>query len=327
MTKVTRQLEPWSGISNLLGVDDETLGYNNSKEIDINLIEVPLQQSRKYFDEDKLNALANNIKENGILQPILVRSHPTSSGKYELISGERRLRATKIAQLTTIPIILQECDDKKAKNIQLWENLSREQLNTWEETRAIMDILMSVLDMSQDEVTSLLFQITNVTDGKITHNVMRNSETKLILDFFGQTPMTCESYRKNRLPLLSLPDDITEYLATGKIEYTKLLIIKRVSDDSIREELLQKTFEENLSLTQVKEIVAQIQTSASEKSPKEPTLIDRYDSIRSRLRKVHKNISPKSHKEIYKLINQFENVVAKVEAEAESEVENTVQAE
>jgi ParB family transcriptional regulator, chromosome partitioning protein len=321
--KVTQPLERWGNLDDLINMDKETIS-GNASEIDINLIEVP-NQHRKYFDEDKLNALATNIKDNGVFTPIIIRPYKSESGKYELISGERRLRAVKIVGLPTIPAIVKECDDKAAKNIQLWENLNREELNAWEETRAIMDILMSILDIEQNEVITLLNQITNAADGKITHNVMRSPQITLIQGFFAQTPITCESYRKNRLPLLSQPSDITEYLATGKIEYTKLMVIKRIDDAFFREEVLQKTYDEKLSLVQVKEIVAKFQVSASSKPTKEPTLIDRYESIKQRLRKIHKNMSPKSQKEINKIITQFENALAKIEDEASSkdEIENT----
>ncbi len=312
--KATRPVER-GNIDNLINMDKES---SNPTFIDINLI-VVASQHRKYFDEEKLNALATNIKDNGIFTPIIVRPHKTETDKYELISGERRLLAAKIAELSTIPAIVKECDDTTAKNIQLWENLNREDLNAWEETRAIMDILMSILDMEQSEVITLLNQIANArtSDDKTYNNVIVNPKVKLVLDFFAQTSITCESYTMNRVPLLSLPSDVTEYLATGKIEYTKLLVIKRIDNAFVREEVLERTYDEKLSLTQVKEIVASIQATSVKKKPaKEPTIIDRYDGIKQRLRKVHKSMSPKNQKEISKIITQFENAIAKIEDEA-----------
>lgn len=314
MSKTTRKLESWSNVSNLLGVEEITT--STSLEVDIELIKLPPSQNRKYFDEDKLTALAKNIKENGVLQPIIVRKHPLESNCYELISGERRLRASKIAQLNAIPVILHECDEKQAKNIQLWENLNREQLNAYEETRAIMDILMSILETSQDEIVSLLFKMSNENArSEVEHNVMFSSETLALIEFFDQTPMTYNSYLKNRVPLLSMPEDVTEYLASGKIEYTKLVLINKVKDDRIRSNLLKKTYEEKLSLTQIKELVAEIFTGS--KPERETTLADKYDELRKRLRKLQKRIPAKSQKLIYKSINQIEDILNKLEAQSE----------
>lgn len=314
MTKATRKNVSWSGVSGFVDIP-ETETDDINTEIDIDLIEVTTQ-NRKYFDEDKLNALAQNIKQHGVLSPIIVRTHPTDSSKYQLIAGERRLRAAKIAELTTIPAQIRECDDKGARNIQLWENLNREQLNIWEETRAIMDILISILDMSQEKVISLLGHVTNAKDGKIMYNVVHNSEVELLQDFFAQAPITCESYRIHRLPLLFLQPDILEYAESGKIECSKLLVIKKLKDEATRASLLQKTFDEKLSLTQVKELVA-LQLE-SEKPSRIPTIIDKYAQIVGRLRKMDKKISPKSRKVIEKNINTIEQILNELE-NAESE--------
>lgn len=98
---------------------------------------VPTQfQARKFFDEERLVALAESLKDRGMLQPILVRK-TNQSTKYELIAGERRLRAAKSAALTEIPAIVKELEDKDVKAYTLIENLQREDLNVVEKTIAI----------------------------------------------------------------------------------------------------------------------------------------------------------------------------------------------
>lgn len=313
MPKTRRELDSWNGLNNLLSVGE--ISNSNYEEVEISLIDISSSQSRKYFDEEKLNKLANNIKENGILQPIIIRTHPEHPDKYELISGERRLRASKIAGLISIPAILHECSQEEAKNIQLWENLNREQLNTYEETRAIMDILTHLLKINESEVISLLCQIANAEarNNDVDNNVIIK-DIEVLNSFFDQTPITYDSYLKNRVPLLKLPEDITEYLATGKIEYTKILAINKIKDSQKRAEILDKTYTENLSLTKIKEIVAEI--LANKKENKEPSLIDKYDAVKKRLRKVQKKVLPKHQRAIIKSISQIENILDKIESES-----------
>ncbi len=227
---------------------------------------LPAQQARRYFDENKLQKLANNIKKVGMLQFPIIRKR--DDGKYDLIAGERRIRAGKIAQLDIITCRIIECDDKTAKEIQLVENLKREDLNAWEETRAIMDLACTELGIEEKEVKYLLHRMIDEKRGKVPHNVMGNeneqhkdnsinSELALTLQFLFESLglMTWESYTKNRLPLLNLYDDVTKALATGKIEYTKAKVINKVKDTATRKKILQQVITEKLSLEEVKSLI------------------------------------------------------------------------
>ncbi|MBQ4511327.1 MAG: ParB/RepB/Spo0J family partition protein, partial [Clostridia bacterium] len=108
-------------------------------------------QPRKYFDEESLNQLAESIKQHGLIQPIIVRE--VGGGFYQIIAGERRWRASKLAGLTEIPAIIIDADALKAAELAIIENIQREDLNPYEEAQAYRS-LMSQYNLTQEEVAS-----------------------------------------------------------------------------------------------------------------------------------------------------------------------------
>ena len=113
-------------------------------------IEPNREQPRKDFDENALNELADSISKHGLLQPIIVR--PLSSGNYQIIAGERRWRACRIAELEDVPVIIKELDDKQYMEVALIENLQREDLNSVEEALGYRT-LMENYGMTQEQVS------------------------------------------------------------------------------------------------------------------------------------------------------------------------------
>lgn len=134
------------GLDSLFNANsEETL----STEVMLSQIEPNRDQPRKDFDEQALNELADSIKEHGLLQPILVRSKP--SGGYEIIAGERRWRACRIAGLRTVPVVIKEMDEKEAAEVALIENLQREDLNPVEEAMGYRSLMVSY-GLTQEQV-------------------------------------------------------------------------------------------------------------------------------------------------------------------------------
>ena len=135
---------------------DNTIAENTQdKENTINLLKISLvdpksDQPRKYFDKESLEELADSIRENGLLQPILVREY--GEGRYQIIAGERRFRASKLAGLTEIPAIILDRDNKSVAQIALIENIQREDLNPLEEAMAYKS-LKDEYDMTQEELS------------------------------------------------------------------------------------------------------------------------------------------------------------------------------
>ena len=175
---------------------DALLGQNRNnnqksiKEIPVDDINPGRFQPRTNFDEEKLIELTNSIKNHGVLSPILVRE--VGLNKYEVIAGERRLRASKNAGIKTIPSLIDQKQDKDALESALIENLQREDLNAVEEARGY-DRLKREFGLTQDEVA--------ITTGKARSTIA------------------------NSLRLLSLPAKVLDMLSTGQIEkgHAKLL--------------------------------------------------------------------------------------------------------
>ena len=122
-------------------------------------IHLPQQQPRRYFDPQALNELVASVLQHGILQPLLVR--PLQNGGYELVAGERRLRAAQEAGLEEVPVVVRQLSDDQAFQLALIENLQREDLNPVEETEGILHLLALRLECDGDAVKSLLYRMKN----------------------------------------------------------------------------------------------------------------------------------------------------------------------
>ena len=201
------------GVEALLGEMNEDVINNELSQIKtgdfiaVADIYVSPFQPRKEFDEDAIKALASSIKEKGVLQPLIVRK--TDKG-YELIAGERRLRASKIAGLTDVPVIIKDFSDGEVLEIALVENLLRENLSAIEEAEAYQK-LMDNFSHTQEKVASIV--------GK------------------------SRSYIANTLRLLSLPEEIKNHIISGKLTagHARCLVgldnASNLADKIIKEEL------------------------------------------------------------------------------------------
>ena len=177
------------GLDALLG-STEKKNQQTIKEVDLKDINPGRFQPRTNFDSEKLSELTNSIKNHGVISPILVRE--VGLNKYEVIAGERRLRASKAANLKTIPCIIDQKKDQDALESALIENLQREDLNAVEEARGY-DRLKREFGLTQDEVAS--------ATGKARSTIA------------------------NSLRLLTLPTKVLDMLSSGQIEkgHAKLL--------------------------------------------------------------------------------------------------------
>lgn len=119
------------------------------RELPVELIEPNPRQPRRHFDEAALESLASSVSERGVLQPVLVR--PRAGGRYELVAGERRWRAARLAQLPTVPALIREREDAASLEAALVENMAREDLNPIEEARAC-SALVDELGLTREEV-------------------------------------------------------------------------------------------------------------------------------------------------------------------------------
>ena len=128
------------GLSALLG-DEEGVPEGAPRTIRIDLLHPGRYQPRHQFDPAAIETLAQSIREKGVLQPLLVRHHPSLTGEYEIIAGERRWRASQVAQLHEVPVVVREIDDREALEIALVENLQRQDLSALEEAEAYQRLM------------------------------------------------------------------------------------------------------------------------------------------------------------------------------------------
>jgi ParB family chromosome partitioning protein len=302
MVKKPLELPKMRGVEDLLSMDVES--ESPTATVNIDKIRLPAQQPRRYFDPEKLSQLVQSVKEHGILQPLLVRA---VGGEYELVAGERRLRAAKEAGLTEVPIITKELSDHQTLQIALLENLQREDLNPVEETEGILELLCMELDLNSGEVISILNQAANAKKRNLdlTENVSRQLEiVGLVLQGVGR--FTAESFRTSRLPLLNLPDDVLEILRQGQLEYTKARAIAKLKDDGERRELLDKVLNENLSLSEIKQLIKELTPG---KITAKETLNAKYSEIGKRLKNAQVWEDAKKTKKLEKLLSDLEQLL------------------
>jgi ParB family transcriptional regulator, chromosome partitioning protein len=235
-----------------------------SELVEIQAIHLPKQQQpRRYFSQDKMNQLIASVEEHGILEPLIVR--PLKAGDYELVAGERRLRAAKELGLAQVPIVIRDFSDEKALEVALLENLQRDDLNPIDETEGILNLLCQVIKGSKADVVGLLNKFANAHRRQI-QLTDEETESKELIDqlFLKIGRLNREGFRTNRLPLLNLPEDVLKILRKGELEYTKARVIAKLENPKQRKALIAETLRDNLSLTQIKLKVQEILNADTE---------------------------------------------------------------
>ncbi len=193
-------------------------------------------QPREVFDETALKELAVSIKEHGVIQPIIVRN---VNGKYEIIAGERRYKASALAGLTKIPAIIRNLDDKESSKVALLENLQRRNLNPIEEARTYQKIL-ELDQMTQDELAK--------TMGKSQSSV------------------------SNKLRLLSLPEEIQDAILKERISERHARALLNVEDPNVQKELVDKIISTKMSVRALEEEIQKMRGKDASEIPIETNL-------------------------------------------------------
>ncbi|PAB58442.1 ParB/RepB/Spo0J family partition protein [Anaeromicrobium sediminis] len=220
-------------------------------KIDISKIKANKDQPRKYFDEEKIDILSDSIKKHGVIQPIIVK---TMGDKYEIIAGERRFRAAKVAQLKEIPCIIKDVEERDVVEIALIENLQREDLNPIEEAIAYRN-LMDKYKLTQENISSAV--------GK------------------------SRSYIANTIRLINLPDIVKEEVIRGQITSGHARVLLRFTDEHIQKDIMEKVIENNLSVRELEKLVGDLleEKEIKEKvqKKKDATLLYLEDNLKSLL--------------------------------------------
>lgn len=275
--------------------------------VDPALIDRSPFQPRKYFcpiEQARLNA---DINEWGVLSNLIVRI--VTPGRYELIAGERRQIGAS-ATGKQVPIKVMNISDSAARKIALSENLNRVDLNPIEETWAILNLLVVELNLSSiDEATSLLYSLDNISQGKkATDNVVSSSsQHQIILSIlnFNLGGMTLTSFIRHRLPLLKLPDDVTDAILKG-LEYTKAVSIAKLEDPSQRADLLRSAVDEEMPLTEIKKQIKSLKPISEQK---ESTPKDRLRSTFDQAKKIKIWEHPQKWAKAQELLSQLDTLL------------------
>jgi len=220
------------------------------KEVSVNEIRPNPYQPRKEFAQSAIDELAESIKEHGIIQPLIVRK---SIKGYELVAGERRLRAAKVTGLKRVPVVVKAYTDQQLMEIALIENLQRENLNPLEEAEAY-EKLIAHHDYTQEQLAKRI--------GKSRPHVA------------------------NMLRLLQLPDGIRQMVSSADLSMGHARALLTVSEEKVQQQLAKDVVDKGLSVRQLEELVKQLSVSRETKKKKtaksEPILIAMEERLRSR---------------------------------------------
>lgn len=209
--------------------------------LSVNEVEPNREQPRKEFDEKALSELSKSIEKNGVIQPILVR--PVTGGAYQIVAGERRWRAARMAGLQEVPVVIREMSDEDAAVFALIENLQREDLNPVEEAEGIRS-LIEEFGMTQEEAADRV--------GK------------------SRTAVT------NTLRLLKLPADILSMVAKGKITAGHARALISLSDEGEMLRIANAVIDNNLTVREVEKTVKTSLSGEKAKPSKRDKKRDKY---------------------------------------------------
>ena len=233
------------GLSSLLGDSSKKISTNKISIKDINRNKL---QPRKYFDKSSLQELTNSIKEQGVIQPIVVRPDKSSGGKYEIVAGERRWLASQNAGLHEVPVVILDIDDVKSLEFAIVENVQRQDLNSIEEARGYQ---------------------------KLVDNYNYNQEK--LSQFIGKS----RSYIANSLRLLSLPQEVLLMVEQGNLSagHARALI---GLNNSV--EIAKKIIQKKLSVRQSEVLARQFRDKKFKLiSKKDPNILDLQKALEEKV--------------------------------------------
>lgn len=268
------------GLDSIFYENSEPLGSDGRTYLRISDIEPRKNQPRKLFDAEALSGLADSILENGIIQPLIVRRG--MAGFYEIIAGERRWRAAKMAGLTEVPVVIIDSDDKKTAELSLIENIQREDLNPVEEAEAI-ELLIDEYSLTHEELSRKI--------GK------------------SRSAIT------NALRLLDLPDKTLELLKNGAITAGHARALLGIKDTGKINDAAATVIEKSLSVRETEALVRSIN------SPK-PTTEKQSASDRDLyIKEIEKQVRRKIGRKI-KISSKGKNHKVEIEYTDDRDLEN-----
>ena len=260
------------GLNALMGeAQTETGNVASDTLIDITKIQPNPNQPRTHFNETLLQELSESIRENGVLQPLLVRK---KGQKYEIIAGERRYQASKLAGIEKLPVIIKDVDDQKMLELALIENLQRSDLNPIEEAKGYKQLL---------------------------------KESGMTQEALSKAVSKSRSAITNSLRLLDLPDEVQQFLFDGKMTAGHARAILAVPFEDARIRLAQKVVNEGLSVRATENLAPLFSVGEEPKKPKVVTPQSYKKAARALRQVFNTNVKVKSSRGKNKIEIEFKD--------------------
>lgn len=227
------------GLGALMGMEDAPAEEEKqpAREVDIQKIDINKEQPRKHFDEEKMQDLADSIRQHGVIQPLVVK--PEANGRYTIIAGERRYRAARMVGLKQVPVVTKEVTDRELLQISMIENIQREDLNPLEEAQGIA-ALMEQFSLTQEEAAEIL----------------------------GRS----RSAVANSLRLLNLPESVKKRIVAAELSAGHARALLAIKDRTLLEKAAAYVVEKQFSVRETESYVKRLLTERPrpQKKPQTP---------------------------------------------------------
>lgn len=227
------------GLGALMGMEDASVEAEKqpAREVDIQKIDINKEQPRKHFDEEKMQDLADSIRQHGVIQPLVVK--PEANGRYTIIAGERRYRAARMVGLKQVPVVTKEVTDRELLQISMIENIQREDLNPLEEAQGIA-ALMEQFSLTQEEAAEIL----------------------------GRS----RSAVANSLRLLNLPESVKKRIVAAELSAGHARALLAIKDRTLLEKAAAYVVEKQFSVRETESYVKRLLTERPrpQKKPQTP---------------------------------------------------------
>ena len=252
---------------------------NSTNKIDISKIYPNKKQPRKNFEEKEIKELSESIKNQGLIQPIVVRE--TSSSKYEIIAGERRWRACQIAGLHTVNCVVMSVDDKNVYELALIENIQRENLNVVEEAKAYKNLI----------------ELNGIKNEELSKKIGKSA-----------------SHISNLIRILDLDDEIHQMIIDGKISMGHARALIGVPNAV---EKAKEIFEKKLSVRDVEKSTSKHKQTRKKQNEKDPNIVDLEKELSDKIGlkteiEFHDNGSSGSLKLYYSDLSQLDEIMKRL---------------
>ncbi|GGJ44470.1 ParB/RepB/Spo0J family partition protein [Deinococcus roseus] len=288
-----------SGFGALAGIQAEVLAEPTAlpEFISVELIDANPHQTRYQFEEEPLQALAESIKANGLLQPVVLRKK--ADGRYQLIAGERRLRAHKLAGLSEIKSVILDKPESADLELNLTENELRQNLNTFERVEAVVQLVALHFGKDPADVPELLYKQRRQPDPEVVAYL----EDICKKFSFGKW----DSLVANQLSVLTLPEDLKTLLRQDRIPYKHALKLRQITDEHQRNLLTQRVLEEGMGLEALTQEVSRLTSKPTSQKDSPRALVEK------KFKRVVSRMSPDQKEKLNGLLADLEQLLLQTE--------------